>query len=368
MIKLIVSGALLTLAVTCAQAGGLDALLKGVADVQNIVKQVQPRTGTDPATPASGSLTSQLIQGKAGRKVAIEPAWLPPYARSTLTKEFTNPLDFVQVPVHFAGTGSQATRHLIGMEGKITMLQYKHQTDDSPLLIRRHYDALLAQNGFERVIACNIPNTCPTVSAGHSLARRLDPKGSVDSNAVPDNATILIGYKADAVALIAIGKYNYAYSTFVGLVEGTMTNPSELTTWLASLTPSEPPSPEKAASNADITSTGDVVEVVSPARIQSAIAQTRGKLVVLLTSNDPNCDPCRKAQPVFAQLADKHQNQGRFVKALWSPWAAAFQHELVKSTGEGGVPIYLTFIDGKKVTQFTGNYPLEVLEKKLLTK
>lgn len=352
------------LAAAChAQAAGFADLLKGVADLQRTVQQGQAAVGanTTSATAVFGSKRN-------------EPDWLPAYPRAQLRKEFVNPFDTVVMPLTQPALSATTTRYAVPMEGKVTMLQYSHEVDDSPLLIQRHYDALLAQQGFERAMACSSP--CPVQSAPVYWMKMLDPNIKADSNYFPDAPVVLIGYKANAMVFVAIGKnVNVPYTTFVKLVEGNITNRADLDAWLATFKAVAPPAPKTAALVAPPpvapiagipTVMSDVVENIAPARLQNAVTQTKGRLFVMLSSKEAKCPFCVRANPVFATLANKRADTGRFVMVTWEPWPKAFEHEFVKAKGIGGLPAYLAFMDGAYVGRVDGNVPLNELEQKLI--
>ncbi len=373
LIKKILSGFIWVGLAVSARASGLEDLLKGVGDIQRTVQQAQSATGMAPASPAVSAVPVAAPIPTAGSR-RIEPEWFHIYPRAQVRKEFVNPLDSVILPLTQPAVGATTTRYAVPMEGKVTMLQYSHEADDSPLLIQRHYDALLAQQGYERVIACASP--CPTASAAVYWMKMLDPNGKMDHWAFPDAPRVLIGYKADAMAFVAVGKNNnYPYTSFVKLVDGAFTNRADLNAWLASLKPVAPPTPATpavvapqpgSAPLAAALSPSEVVEPITPTRLQNAIAQTRGRLFVLLTSRDPKCPHCVRANPRYAELAAKHANAGRFITVNWEPWPKAFEHEFIKSKGIVGLPAYLAFTDGTPTGRVDGNVPVEELEQKLI--
>lgn len=355
-----------------AQAADFGQVLRGLSDLQKAVQQ-GGATAIQQGTSAENVDQAKPISRGSNRR---EPDWMVRYPRAQLRKEFLNPFDRASIPLTMPGVGAASTRFAVPVEGKITMLQYDHEADDSPLLIQRHYDALLAQQGFERVIACASP--CPTQYGAVHWMKMLDPNRIVDSNFFPDAPLILIGYKANAVAFVAVGKSpNVPYASFVKLVEGAITDRSDLDAWLASLKPSAPPAPAvpalvapqaTAPSKIRAAVTSSIVETISPGRLESAIRQTRGRLFILLSSEDRNCPFCIAANPTFADLADRHADAGRFVRVTWEPWRTAFEHKFVVAAGVNGLPTYLSFTDGVLDGRVAGNYPVADLEQKLIRK
>jgi thiol-disulfide isomerase/thioredoxin len=306
----------------------------------------------------------------------IKPDWLTRYPGADLRKEFINPFDTVTLPLTMPAIGATTTRYAVPMEGKVTMLQYNHRVGDSPWLIQRHYDALLAEQGFNRVIACATP--CPTASGQVYWMKMLDPNTVMDGGAFPWAPTILIGHKDNAMAFVAVGKSVYEssapYTSFVKIIEGSITDRSDLDAWLASLkrkAPAAPKTPALVAPSAIPVSRAapfqsNIVEEIAPARLTSAANQTRGRVYILLSSKDSNCPFCVRANPVFAELASQHADEGRFIMTTWEPWPTAFNDAFVKSKGIGGLPAYLVYADGKYIGRVDGNVPKESLEQNLI--
>ncbi len=357
------------LAVYIIAASSLTAQAASLGDVFNVISNVQRAAQQD--RPAGSNNSEHPAIFGSNRS---EPDWLTRYPRASLSKEFVNPFDTVSIPLTMPSVDATTTRYAVPMEGKVTMLQYRHEADDSLLLIQRHYDAILAQQGFERVIVCAKP--CPSSGGAAHWMKMLDPNSKVDYFNFPVAPQILIGYKANAMVFVAIGKNpNLPYASFIKLVEGTITNRSDLNAWLASLKPAEPPAPAVPAMVAqqpyayvphETATQSDIVENISPTRLQSAIAQTRGRLIVLLSSRDKNCSFCVRAIPRYAELASKRASAGRFVMVTWEPWGSAFKHDFLRAHEILALPTYLTFMDGKLDARADGNLPVATLENKLI--
>lgn len=109
------------------------------------------------------------------------------------------------------------------------------------------------------------------------------------------------------------------------------------------------------------------VEMVSPAEVRKIAAQTRGRVVVLLSSKDGRCGPCvNDANPDFAQLAAKRPDDARYVMVDWQPWNSGFEHEFVTSHQLKAMPAFLSFKDGVFVASLTGSRDWPDLARLLL--
>jgi hypothetical protein len=217
----------ISIASLAVHSAGLGDLVQGVSkgkelvnDAKDAVKQTQE--SVDSATAASASLL---------KRSGLE--WLIKYPRAQIQQEFFNPLEIISFPLTKPSDGESTTQYAVPLEGKVIMLSYKHEADDSPLLIQRHYDALLAKQGYERVVVC--ANACKNMGGEASWMGMLDVNKKMATGSFPEEPLLLIAYKANAVALIAVGKSTSApYVSYVQLVEGTISSKTELDTWLAS--------------------------------------------------------------------------------------------------------------------------------------
>jgi hypothetical protein len=218
-----------------AQAAGLGDILQGVSkakeiasDAKDAVKQVQEQTqeqtqestNTSPAAPVS-------VLKRAGME------WLTKYSRSQIQQDFYNPLEIISIPLSKPSDGESTTQYSIPIEGKVVILSYKHEADDSPLLIQRHYDAILAKQGFERVVVCS--NGCKNMGGEAAWMGMLDVNKKMATGSFPEEPLLLIAHKANAVAFVAVGKSaNAPYVSYIQLVEGAISSRTELDAWLAS--------------------------------------------------------------------------------------------------------------------------------------
>ena len=132
------------------------------------------------------------------------------------------------------------------------------------------------------------------------------------------------------------------------------------------------PAPETAASDTSRSEDAPrvapgTVELVSPAEVRKIAAQTRGRVVVLLSSKDNRCGPCVSTNPDLAELAAKRPDAARYVMVDWEPWDSGFEHEFVTSHQIKAMPAFLSFKDGVFVASLTGSRSYPELARLLLT-
>ncbi len=314
-----------------------------------------------------------VAMAQSAAAVRAEPNWLTPYPRAQLRKQHVDPLKRTSIPLSQPATvNADTTRYMVRMEGKTTMLQYRHEADDSPLLIQRHYDAVLAQAGFERVIVC--VDACPKSGGGAYWMQSLDPTPrQMDSSFFPNAPTVLVGHKSNAMIFVAIGmNSNFPYASFVKLVEGQYLNRNELQEWLDSLKPTNvampatpaliAPGAQRAPAASAVPGAGplvafqsDVVEILPPARVVELLNQSKEKTVVMFSSRDSNCRFCVAANARYAELAKASPQAARFVVTFWEPWADAFKSPPLQGSSIGGLPAYLVLEEGKVINRVDGN-------------
>ena len=121
-----------------------------------------------------------------------------------------------------------------------------------------------------------------------------------------------------------------------------------------------------AALPAEDESVPNVVERVSPNELQSVIEGSKGRLFLLLSSNDTHCGFCIRANKRFAELATGYAAEGRFLMVQWSPWRSAFTHVLLREQEVTGLPTYFFYLDGVLSGRVDGDYPVEILASKLI--
>lgn len=345
-------------------AGGLD-------DIFKVIGQVQKLAGDGLAGGNSGSPANM---GKPGDSAATstpqigkryQPDWLSAYPRAELKKEFFNPFEASTIPLSMPEAGATSARYAVAVEGQTTILQYLHQRDDSPTLIQRHYDTLFAQHGFNRFIACAIP--CASGGYENNWMPMLDPSRAVSRLFFPNHPSYLVAYKENAIAVVAIGRWgDDRYSSFIKIIDGRITNRRDLDDYIATLKPlnsAQTATSTTSKAPAEI----DIVENIAPGRLQAAISQTKGKLIVLLSSHDKACGFCTRAIARYSELSKLNPNSGRYIAVYWEPWLEAFKHEILAAQGIVGIPTYLLYEDGRLINRVDGDLSVADLQKRLFT-
>ena len=109
------------------------------------------------------------------------------------------------------------------------------------------------------------------------------------------------------------------------------------------------------------------IPIIAASQIGKHIAKTPGTLVVELTSFDTTCTFCMRGNPVFEELADSTPNdESRFVRVVFTPWTSVSENSFAKDLGISGLPVYLTYRDGKLVRRKMGIGSKEEMQKELL--
>lgn len=355
----------------CITSVGSVSFAAGLDDIFKAIGQVQKLAGEGLAGGNSGSSANVGKPGDSATNSATQigkryqPDWLSPYPRAELKKEFFNPFEASTIPLSMPEAGATSARYAVAAEGQTTMLQYLHQRDDSPTLIQRHYDALLAQHGFERFIECAIP--CATGGFENNWMPMLDPARAASRLFFPNRPSYLVAYKANAIAVVAIGRWgDDRYSSFIKIIDGRITNRRDLDEYIATLKPLNPAQTATSTTRmapVDI----NIVENIAPARLQAAISQTKGKLIVFLSSRDKACGFCARAIGRYSELSQLNPNSGRYIAVYWEPWLEAFKHDILVAQGIVGIPTYLLYEDGRLINRVDGDLTVADLQKRLFT-
>lgn len=131
----------------------------------------------------------------------------------------------------------------------------------------------------------------------------------------------------------------------------------------------EPKDPATNASSAKpaaqrITGT---VPLVAAEQIDAHIANTPGTLVVELTSFETTCAFCMRGNPVFEEFSSAYAASPiRFARVVLTPWTSVSNVPFAKALGINGLPVYLTYRDGKLVRRKAGIGSTAELQKELL--
>lgn len=173
------------------------------------------------------------------------PLGLNEYPQSELLNRVDNPYEELIIPIsppRRINSDKWIPRYTVPVEGKVTMLLYKHEANDSPLLIQKHYESWLASNGFDRLLVCKAP--CKDADTVYWLPY-IDQASRFDFSYLPRNATYIAAYKENAMALVSVGQSgSKTHASFVKLVEGKVL---DNTNWVM-LKTSPQPLPEVAPS------------------------------------------------------------------------------------------------------------------------
>ncbi len=197
-----------------ARADGLfDQVGKAI---DTISKLRGTATGSTPV-PGLGSLGDA---GAALRGSPTEPFGLVAYPRSRLASQYANPLERGRMPLSklepTPADGLQP-RLSVPYEGSVHLYGYELRPDDSPLLVRRHYENILLQQGFQTVFICE--DSC---GGGRVPWRaQFDPAQKLDPNIIPEgHSSYLVAEREGNLVLVGVGQYISSYSVVVKTVEG----------------------------------------------------------------------------------------------------------------------------------------------------
>ena len=103
------------------------------------------------------------------------------------------------------------------------------------------------------------------------------------------------------------------------------------------------------------------IEIVAPGDALARLKAHKGLIVLNITSTDPNCSFCIRANAKYVALAQSAAGETKFIQTSWAPWAnfPPEIRELMKMHDIGGVPARLTYRDGVLVSKLVGEPPNE---------
>ena len=103
------------------------------------------------------------------------------------------------------------------------------------------------------------------------------------------------------------------------------------------------------------------IETVAPGDALARLKAHKGVIVLNITSTDPHCSFCIRANAKYVALAQSAAGEAKFIQTSWAPWAnfPPEIRELMKLHGIGGVPARLTYRDGVLVSKLIGEPPNE---------
>jgi thiol-disulfide isomerase/thioredoxin len=103
------------------------------------------------------------------------------------------------------------------------------------------------------------------------------------------------------------------------------------------------------------------IENVAPGDALARLKAHKGVIVLNITSTDPKCTYCIRANTKYVALAQSVGAEAKFIQTSWAPWAnfPPEIRELMKLHDIGGVPARLTYKDGVLVNKLVGEPPNE---------
>lgn len=366
-ISLVIAGATLCLQ---ANAGLFDALKQAkdlIGDVGSIAGGSQSNRASSNTPQSEAAYRNQIAGGSAF------PFDFAPYPRSTLEGQTFNPFDQVEMPLTPAvkqASGDRKPRLTLPMEGKVTLLLYYHKADDSPILIQRHYENWLTEQGFERIYMCQSP--CSEMSSGYDMYKILDPAGRAYSNYYPDKPTYIAALKDNAMIVVGIGQYSSSYASVIKVVEGKILDRSNWDKVRKTSNLSSAPSAANNAAMAKPVAEASSISITNGVNALSAddafsyVKTVKGNTFVQLSSYDKNCPDCLKANPEYEKFASALANKGTFLQVTIQPVKDATKTEIALTYNITDLPTVLAFRDGKLIGRHNGMGKVKDLEKNLI--
>jgi len=366
---------LLTVAITIGaltsalqvNAGWLDSLdkLKDAADVikqTGVLDKVTPKgknTDSSGNNTSNGDITPHVNQDED------IPFNFIPYPRSTLKNQVNNPYDRVNMPVSRPSKrpdGSVRPKYNVPMEGKVTLLQFRHKPDDSPLLIQKHYEAWLADQGFERLLICSNPCTVP--NNGYPWRTALDPRKRLDSNYVPKiDTSYVVALKNDAMAVVGVGKFINDYSSIVKIVQGTIIDRSS---WDKLKKPQTLPPATTASKGVSRVPSTTGVKAIAANDALAYVKKAKGVTFVQVSSYDRNCSFCVRINPEYDKFSIRHAGKAAFLQVAVQPWIDATRNDFAKAYQINAVPTTLAFKNGQLIRRLNGYADVNKMDKHLV--
>ena len=293
------------------------------------------------------------------------PLGLIEYPRAVLEKEVVDPYDDevvipISVPIK-QPSGETRARYEVPAAGKVTILQYKHKGDDSPLLIQKHYESWLADKGFDRLLMCKSP--CKEMGSYWDMRNIIDNKRRAEPNLFPADPAYFTALRDDAMVLVGVGKYSQEYISVIKIVEGKILDRSnwdklkQPVTLPPAVKPSKPVS--KLPSTSGVTS-------ISPDDALGYVESAKGLTYVHVSSYDRNCGFCIRSNPEFDKFSVYHAGKAAFLQIAIQPWKDVFNNQFVKKFNVSGLPTTLAFENGQLISRHDGVFTVDELNKSLI--
>jgi thiol-disulfide isomerase/thioredoxin len=298
--------------------------------------------------------------------VVAQAQELRPYPRAEELARYDNSLEAGALPISppERTQGKNESRWRLPYEGKVAMRQFKHPADDSPLLIARHYADQLREQGFELLTICDIPCAGRPDSPDASVHwfHELDLAKRLQYNYFGDHGLYWIAHRPDAVVAVRVGPSYGGYASVVKTVSAGQLDRGPLLAYVEQrrARPAEAPQPTPAARASAVppaaaAASSPGVRDVGPAALSALVRQSKGWLVVQLSSHDPNCGYCVRSNPAFNALAAAEAPKGiTFARVAFQPWTTVSQNDFASQFGVTGLPSYFTFKDGQLMRRLNG--------------
>lgn len=84
------------------------------------------------------------------------------------------------------------------------------------------------------------------------------------------------------------------------------------------------------------------------------LPRTQGRVVLQLTSNDPNCPFCVQHNPVVERIAAQHAQAAQYWRVHYDPWTDVGNDANVRAAGIGGLPALIVFDAGQETGRLVG--------------
>jgi virginiamycin B lyase len=86
------------------------------------------------------------------------------------------------------------------------------------------------------------------------------------------------------------------------------------------------------------------------------LQKTKGRVVLQLTSTDPKCPYCVRANPVLEGIAQRRAKDATYWRVDYRPWTSVSQDADAVAAGVQGLPTIIVFVDGQETHRVSGHY------------
>jgi virginiamycin B lyase len=84
------------------------------------------------------------------------------------------------------------------------------------------------------------------------------------------------------------------------------------------------------------------------------LPRTQGRVVLQLTSTDPNCPFCVQHNPVVERIAARHTGTTQYWRVAYEPWMTVGDDANVRAAGIAGLPALIVFESGQETGRLVG--------------